>query len=232
MSSFSQFPLLPIEIQLRIWRFALEVQEGHIVPIQHLRYGTPRKFKPHVLYFVNNDSRRTYLNFHKKNMARYPRLKTVVFDARIDTVLLLVPRPFLIAWGMRRLADKLEKSVSKDIRNFAIGGIHAQYFNDFSRGMPSSAAGAIFRVLPSVRCVTFAVGDVDDEMTGERKSIIGLEMASQERLFEGNPTIWDYTEPLIKTTLDKFEQLKRRKRPDWEIPRVQAMLAIHGGIDA
>ncbi|KAJ8067634.1 hypothetical protein OCU04_003243 [Sclerotinia nivalis] len=159
MSSFPHFPLLPTELQLLIWYFALEVQEGQIVSIEHLRYGRPRKFKPHALYFVNCDSRRTYLEFHKKNLARYPRLGTVVFDPRIDIVLVEVGSFKWTKIALSQIRDAPEASIMKDVRNITI---RTYYEDDVSpktlRTLENSFGNIIARVLPFLKIFIYDPG--------------------------------------------------------------------------
>ncbi|KAI9643058.1 hypothetical protein NHQ30_008793 [Ciborinia camelliae] len=227
MSTFPQFGLLPVELQLHIWHLALEVQEGHIVPIENLRYGRLRKFKPHVLYFVNCDSRRTYLEFHKKNLARYPRLGVVVFDPRIDTVLLRVRRRFQITYSLMKIGNGMESSIMKDVHNFAIGGLDIHHLSNFyGDGITGSTVHTIARVLSSVRSITYVAGDEDGGTFSERRRIIGLAKTLQGNMPGIHQSIYDLLGPVVETTCERLKEFKRRENPEWKIPRVQAMFAI------
>ncbi|ATZ48774.1 hypothetical protein BCIN_04g00080 [Botrytis cinerea B05.10] len=222
MASFPQFALLPTELRLHIWYFALEGQQGHIVPVESLRYGRPRKFKPHALYFVNRDSRRTYLGYHKSNLARYPRLGIVVFDPRIDIVLVEVSWVKWIKNALTQIGDRPEGRVMKDVRNIAIAAI---YEDSLSHGglqtLPNSIGNTIARVLPSLENFIYDFGyDSRNPHFGR------LCKASQEIGYEqGSHTYMQRQdgrreELLIQPTRELLEEYKRSENPKWSIPRV------------
>ncbi|KAF7860297.1 hypothetical protein EAF04_008425 [Stromatinia cepivora] len=233
MSIFPQFPLLPTELQLHIWYFALEVQEGQIVPIEHLRYGRPRKFKPHALYFVNCDSRRTYLEFHKKNLARYPRLGTVVFDPRIDIVLVEVGSFKRTKIAVRQIRDAPEASTMKDARNVAI----RTYYEDDVRPealrmLDNSFGNIIARVLPSLETFIYDPGS-ELRLPGYGPSYGGNNGTCDHNLPSSVRRVIarrraDFQELLVQRTCEILEEYKRSENPEWNIPKVLLTLDIHG----
>ncbi|KAF7920250.1 uncharacterized protein EAE98_008943 [Botrytis deweyae] len=231
MSSFPQFALLPTELQLHIWNFALEVQEGHIVPVENLRYGRPRKFKPHTLYFVNCDSRRTYLGYHKNNLARYPRLGIVVFDPRIDIVLVEVGWLKWIKNVLNQIRDKPEGRVMKDVRNIAIAVFYEDSLShEGLQTLPNSVGNTIARVLPSLENFIYDFGydsrnscfeRLSQGIDYEEGSHICCMQRKDERRDERREKI------LVQPTREILEEYKRSENPKWNIPRVLSTLDIY-----
>ncbi|TGO77394.1 hypothetical protein BELL_0110g00170 [Botrytis elliptica] len=230
MSSFPQFALLPTELQLHIWNFALEVQEGHIVPVENLRYGRPRKFKPHTLYFVNCDSRRTYLGYHKNNLARYPRLGIVVFDPRIDIVLVEVGWLKWIKNVLNQIRDKPEGRVMKDVRNIAIAVFYEDSLShEGLQTLPNSVGNTIARVLPSLENFIYDFGyDSRNSCFGRLYRISqgidyeeGSHICCMQRKDERREKI------LVQPTREILEEYKRSENPKWNIPRVLSTLDIY-----
>ncbi|QSZ32513.1 hypothetical protein DSL72_002091 [Monilinia vaccinii-corymbosi] len=230
MSSFPQFPLLPTEIQLQIWYFALEVQDGHIVPIENLRYGRSRKFMPHVLYFVNCDARRTYLEFHKKNLARYSRMGIVIFDPRIDIVFMEGGWVHHVGLLFAQIRDGVESSIMKDVRNIAIGGfmeIKATHDGRRPRIFPNSMGNAIARVLPSLETFTYVLG-FDSRYSKHRSRYMkGDEIINSE---QGPPcsSRENSFETIVERTREVLQEYKRKENSNFKVPIVQAKFAIHG----
>ncbi|KAF7904860.1 uncharacterized protein EAF01_005382 [Botrytis porri] len=226
MSSFPQFALLPTELQLQIWYFALEVQEGHIVPVENLRYGRPRKFKPHNLYFVNCDSRRTYLGYHKRNLARYPRLGIVVFDPRIDIVLVEVGWVKWIKNALTQIRDRPEGSVMKDVRNIAIAVFSLSH--DGLQTLPNSMGNTIARVLPSLENFVYDFGYDSRNPYFERlyraNRGIDYELGSQIYMRREDGRREEF---LVQSTREMLEEYQRSEIPKWNIPRVLSTLDIY-----
>ncbi|KAF7946810.1 hypothetical protein EAE96_009791 [Botrytis aclada] len=232
MSSFPQFALIPTELQLHIWYFALEVQEGHIVSVENLRYGRPRKFKPHTLYFVNCDSRRTYLGYHKRNLARYPRLGIVVFDPRIDIVFVEVGLVKWIKNALTQIRDKPEGSVMKDVRNIAIAVIHEDSrSHDELQTLPNSIGNTMARVLPSLENFIYDFGYDSRTPIFQRLYAatrgVNCEQGSQMYMQRKDGR---REELLVQPTREILQEYKRSENPEWNVPRVLSTLDIYRGI--
>ncbi|ESZ97404.1 hypothetical protein SBOR_2232 [Sclerotinia borealis F-4128] len=236
MSSFPQFALLPIELKLCVWHLALEAQEGHIVPIKQLRYGHRRRFKPHVLYFVNCDSRRTYLKFHKKNLARYPRLGTVIFDPRIDIVIVEVGWLSWIKNVLTQIRDGVEGSIMKDVRNIAISGFKegnttSEVLQD--KNLLNSMGSMIARVLPSLKTFTYVLDydaryGLQESLYGESDVMNhgqGLANSLQRDIARVREKLY---ERVVEWTRENLEEYKHSENPEWNPPMVQAKFAICG----
>ncbi|KAA8574585.1 hypothetical protein MFRU_015g00240 [Monilinia fructicola] len=239
MSSFPQFTLLPTELQLHIWNFALEVQEGHIVPIENLRYGRPRKFVPHALYFVNCDARRIYLGYHKKNLARYSRMGTVVFDPRIDIVFMEVGWVHHVELLFAQIRDSVESRIMKDVRNIAIGGFFEMKANHEGRRpriFPTSMGNTIARVLPSLETFTYVLG-FDSRYSKHRSryresyGVINsdqiLSSLLQKNMIMGRENSY---ETIVERTREVLQEYKRSENSKFNVPMIQAKFAIHGQV--